>query len=98
MEHLWSHCGRFASGVAFTVGGVLSLLVFLLAPLKGLAYWLYGFTIIFLIILGTTAAKNVGFSVGTAILRITNLGSILMGLSALVGYLFGARVLGIPFE
>jgi vacuolar iron transporter family protein len=81
-----------ASGAAFTVGGVLPLLVILFAPVKGMEYWLYGFTIIFLIILGAIAAKTGGSSVSKAILRITIWGSIAMGLSAFVGYLFGVRV------
>jgi VIT1/CCC1 family predicted Fe2+/Mn2+ transporter len=81
-----------ASGASFTVGGVLPLLVILFAPLKGMEYWLYGFTIIFLIVLGTTAAKTGGSSVTKAIVRITIWGTIAMGLSALVGYIFGIRV------
>ena len=51
-----------ASGASFTVGGVLPLLVILFAPMKGLEYWLYGFTTIFLIVLGTTAAKKLFFA------------------------------------
>lgn len=81
-----------ASGAAFTVGGVLPLSVILLAPVKGMEYWLYGATIIFLVILGTMAAKTGGSSVSKAILRITIWGTIAMGLSALVGYIFGVRV------
>ena len=81
-----------ASGSAFTVGGLLPLLVILFAPVKGMEYWLYGFTSIFLIILGTIAAKTGGSSVRKAILRITIWGTLAMGLSALVGYLFGVRV------
>jgi len=57
-----------------------------------LEYWLYGFTIIFLMILGTTAAKTGGSNVSKAILRITIWGTIAMGLSALVGYLFGIKL------
>ena len=81
-----------ASGAAFTVGGVLPLLVVLFAPLKGLEYWLYGFTIIFLIILGITAAKTGGSSIIKAVLRITIWGTLAMGLSALAGYIFGVTV------
>jgi vacuolar iron transporter family protein len=81
-----------ASGSAFTVGGVLPLLVILFAPVKGMEYWLYGSTIIFLIILGTMAAKTGGSSIPKAILRVTIWGTIAMGLSALVGYIFGVRV------
>ncbi|MFN3755846.1 MAG: VIT family protein [Flavobacterium sp.] len=81
-----------ASGASFTVGGVLPLLVILFAPLKGMEYWLYGFTIIFLIILGATSSKTGGSSVKKAVLRITIWGTIAMGLSALVGYIFGVNV------
>lgn len=81
-----------ASGAAFTVGGLLPLLVILFAPVKGMEYWLYGFTIVFLIILGTTAAKTGGSSALKAIVRITIWGTIAMGLSAFVGSLFGVNV------
>ncbi len=81
-----------ASGAAFSVGGVLPLLVILFAPVKGMEYWLYGFTIVFLVILGAIAAKTGGSSMPKAVLRITVWGTIAMGLSALVGYIFGVRV------
>jgi len=82
----------FASGAAFTVGGLLPLLVTLFAPVKTMEYWLYGFTIIFLIVLGTISAKTGGSSIKNAIIRITIWGTLAMGLSALVGYLFGVNV------
>lgn len=82
----------FASGMAFSVGGVLPLLVILFAPIVGLEYWLYGFTTIFLLILGGISAKTGGSSIQKAILRITIWGSLAMGLSALVGYIFGVKV------
>jgi VIT1/CCC1 family predicted Fe2+/Mn2+ transporter len=81
-----------ASGASFTVGGLLPLLVILFAPVKGMEYWLYGFTTIFLMILGATAAKTGGSSVTKAIIRITIWGTIAMGLSAVVGYVFGVNV------
>jgi len=81
-----------ASGTAFTVGGLLPLMAILFAPVKGMEYWLYGFTTIFLIILGTIAAKTGGSSIQKAIVRITIWGTLAMGLSAFVGYLFGVRV------
>jgi VIT1/CCC1 family predicted Fe2+/Mn2+ transporter len=81
-----------ASGAAFSIGGLLPLLVILLAPIVGMEYWLYGFTTLFLIILGTTAAKTGGSSIPKSILRITIWGTIAMGLSAFVGYLFGVNV------
>lgn len=81
-----------ASGAAFTVGGILPLMVILFAPLTGMEYWLYGFTILFLIILGATAAKTGGSNIFKAISRITIWGTIAMALSAGVGYLFGVNV------
>ena len=82
----------FASGAAFTAGGLLPLLVTFLAPVAGMVYFLYGFTILSLIVLGAVSAKTGGSSVGKAVIRIVIWGSIAMGLSALVVYLFGVRV------
>ena len=82
----------FASGAAFTVGGILPLLVALFLPLKNMEYYLYGSAILFLIILGGLAAKTGGSSVGKAILRITFWGTVAMGLTALAGYLFNVNV------
>jgi len=82
----------FASGAAFTVGGALPLLVALFLPLKNMEYSLYGFALFFLIILGSLSAKTGGSSMGKAIIRITFWGTIAMGLTALVGYLFGVNL------
>lgn len=81
-----------ASGSAFTVGGLLPLFTVLFAPMTGMEYWLYGFTLVFLIVLGTTSAKTGGSSIKKAILRISIWGTLAMGLSALVGYIFGVNV------
>jgi VIT1/CCC1 family predicted Fe2+/Mn2+ transporter len=48
-----------APGASFTIGGVLPLFAVLFATVKGMEYRLYGFTIIFLVILGATSAKHV---------------------------------------
>jgi len=82
----------FASGAAFTVGGILPLIVTLFLPLKNIEYSLYGFALLFLIILGALAAKAGGSSVSRAILRITFWGTVAMGLTAFVGYLFGINL------
>ena len=82
----------FASGGAFTVGGILPLIVSIFSPLDRMEYLLYGFAIVFLIVLGAVAAKAGGSSVTKAVLRITFWGTMAMGLTALVGYLFGVRV------
>ncbi|MEE1963971.1 VIT1/CCC1 transporter family protein [Flagellimonas taeanensis] len=81
-----------ASGGAFTFGGILPLLVVLFAPIKGMEYWLYGFTTIFLLALGATAARTGGSNMLKGMVRITIWGTIAMGLSAFVGYLFGVSV------
>jgi len=81
-----------ASGAAFTVGGGLPLLVTLVAPVPTMAYWLYGFTIVFLCALGVVSAKTGGSPISKAIVRITIWGSLAMGISAGVGYLFGVQV------
>jgi VIT1/CCC1 family predicted Fe2+/Mn2+ transporter len=80
-----------ASGASFTVGGVLPLLVTLFLPLKNMEYYLYAFAIIFLVILGALASKTGGSSIKKAIMRITFWGTAAMGLTALVGYIFGVN-------
>lgn len=82
----------FASGASFTVGGVLPLLATIFLPLKNLEYTLYSLAIIFLIMLGTLAAKTGGSSIKKAIIRITFWGTAAMGLTALVGYIFGVNL------
>ena len=81
-----------ASGAAFTAGGVLPLLVTLFAPVKNMEYFLYGFTILSLVILGAVSAKTGGSGIKKAILRIVIWGTIAMGLSAFAGYLFGVNL------
>ncbi|MBP7808783.1 MAG: VIT family protein [Bacteroidia bacterium] len=82
----------FASGASFTVGGALPVLVALFLPIKSMEYSLYASAIVFLILLGAVAAKTGGSSVLKAIIRITFWGTVAMGLTALVGYLFGVSV------
>ena len=82
----------FASGAAFTVGGVLSLLVAQFLPIKNLEYYLYASAILFLIVLGGLAAKPGGSIIKRAVIRITFWGTVAMGLTALVGYLFNVNV------
>lgn len=82
----------FASGVAFTFGGFLPFLVTLFLPLQSMEYWLYGSALLFLILLGAISAKTGGSSMMKAIIRVTFWGTIAMGLTALVGYLFGVNL------
>lgn len=82
----------FVSGAAFSVGGLLPLLVTIFAPVSQMEYFLYGFTILSLIFLGGLSAKTGGSSISKAIIRIVIWGTIAMGLSAVVGYIFGVNV------
>ena len=81
-----------ASGASFTFGGLLPFLVTLFWPLPTMEYALYGFALIFLAVLGGIAAKTGGSGVLKAALRITFWGTVAMGLTAAVGYVFGVNV------
>jgi VIT1/CCC1 family predicted Fe2+/Mn2+ transporter len=81
-----------ASGAAFTAGGFLPLLVIILVPLTQMEIALYSVTIAALIVLGAVAARTGGSSFKRGVLRVVIWGTIAMGLSALVGFLFGVRV------
>ncbi len=79
-------------GAAFSTGGLLPLLVALFMPVANMEYYLYGFAIFFLIILGILSAKAGGSSIKKALIRITFWGTVAMGLTALVGHIFGVSV------
>jgi VIT1/CCC1 family predicted Fe2+/Mn2+ transporter len=81
-----------ASGASFTVGGALPLVVTLFLPLQQMEYYLYVFAIVFLVLLGALAAKTGGSSIKKAIIRITFWGTVAMGITAFVGYLFGVNL------
>lgn len=82
----------FSSAAAFILGGILPLLVTIFAPVHSMEYFLYGITIFSLIILGALSAKTGGSSIKRGVVRIVIWGSIAMGISAFVGYLFGVNV------
>lgn len=81
-----------SSGVAFTIGGFLPVMVALLAPLKNMEFIQYGFAILFLGILGVLSAKTGGSKIMKPILRIIFWGTLAMGLTALIGYLFNVNL------
>lgn len=81
-----------ASGASFISGGILPVVAALLVPVKQMVYVQYGVAILFLIILGTIAAKAGGSSVGKAITRITFWGTAAMGTTAFIGHLFGINI------
>ena len=78
-----------ASGVSFVSGGILPVAAALLVPVKQMVFIQYGVALLFLIILGTIAAKAGGSDVMKAIKRITFWGTVAMGITALIGHLFG---------
>jgi VIT1/CCC1 family predicted Fe2+/Mn2+ transporter len=80
-----------ASGGAFISGGVLPLLISLFAPIRHMVIYQYSFSMIFLALSGVIAAKAGGSSVPKAILRICFWGTIAMGITAFVGYIFGVK-------
>ena len=81
-----------ASGAAFTAGGLLPFLVALFFPLNSMEYSIYGITTLSLILLGALSAKTGGSSMVKAVIRITFWGTVAMGLTALVGYLFNVSI------
>lgn len=80
-----------ASALAFTVGGALPVLVSFFAPVKEMIFYQYGFSIIFLAFSGAVAAKAGGSDMLKSIVRICIWGTVAMGMSALVGHLFGVK-------
>jgi VIT1/CCC1 family predicted Fe2+/Mn2+ transporter len=78
-----------ASFGSFVVGAFLPLLVAIFAPLNQMIYWQYGLSIVFLLLLGSLAAKAGGSSIIKSSVRIAVWGTLAMLAAALVGHLFG---------
>lgn len=81
-----------ASAISFIAGGLLPLLISLLAPVKEMVVYQYAFSIVFLALSGTLAAKAGGSNVLKSVIRICIWGTFAMVMSALVGYLFNVNV------
>ncbi|MGJ8661559.1 MAG: VIT1/CCC1 transporter family protein [Bacteroidota bacterium] len=81
-----------ASGAAFIFGAMLPFIVTIVVPLNYQVEAQYVFSILFLLILGSVSARIGGSNIKKAIIRITFWGTAAMGLSALVGYLFGVNI------
>lgn len=82
----------FSSGLAFTIGGFLPVLVAFVVPIGLMEYIEYGFAIVFLAILGMISARAGGSRKLKAVLRITFWGTAAMGITALIGYLFNSSM------
>lgn len=83
----------FASAISFSVGGLLPLLVVIFAPVKEMVFYQYIFSIAFLALSGTLAAKVGGSKTLKAVLRICIWGTFAMAMSALVGYIFDVQTI-----
>ncbi|WP_178989439.1 VIT1/CCC1 transporter family protein [Winogradskyella schleiferi] len=81
-----------SSGIAFTIGGFLPVVVAYVAPLDTMEYIQYVFAILFLIVLGIVSARTGGSKVLKPILRITFWGTLAMGITAIIGHLFNVNV------
>jgi VIT1/CCC1 family predicted Fe2+/Mn2+ transporter len=80
-----------ASGASFVSGGILPLVVSIFAPIKYMVAFQYSFSIVFLALSGIIAAKVGGSSIAKGVIRICFWGTIAMGITAIVGYIFGVK-------
>jgi VIT1/CCC1 family predicted Fe2+/Mn2+ transporter len=81
-----------ASFGSFALGALLPFIVSITAPIKEMVYFQYGFSIVFLMILGAISAKTGGSKTGIAVMRICFWGTVAMGVTALIGHIFGVNV------
>ncbi len=77
-----------ASGLSFTVWGILPFIVVLFLPVQTMEYSLYIASILFLALLWAISAKAGWAHIPKAVARITFWGTVAMWLTALVGYIF----------
>jgi VIT1/CCC1 family predicted Fe2+/Mn2+ transporter len=78
-----------ASFASFIAGALLPMLVAIFAPVSDMVYYQYGAAILFLLLLGSIAAKTGGAPLKKSSFRIAFWGTIAMAAAALVGHLFG---------
>jgi VIT1/CCC1 family predicted Fe2+/Mn2+ transporter len=81
-----------ASAAAFSAGAILPLLVVLLLPIAVVVPMTIGASLILLALLGTVAARLGGAAPLRAALRVTFWGAVAMGVTAVIGRLFGTVV------
>lgn len=78
-----------ASAASFAVGAVLPIAVTALSPANQLIPWVAGSSLVFLALLGSTAARAGGASMLTGAWRVSFWGAAAMAITAVVGALFG---------
>lgn len=81
-----------ASFFSFIAGALLPVILAVFAPEKEMVYYQYGFSIVFLMVLGAVAAKAGGSNIKVAVLRICFWGTVAMVVTALVGHFFGVKL------
>jgi len=81
-----------ASAASFIAGAALPVITVVIAPSNYLIWTVTLSTLIFLAFLGALAAYTGGASMLKGIFRVTFWGAAAMGMTALVGYLFGVAV------
>ncbi len=81
-----------ASAGSFAVGALPSVLLAALLPIAILTPGVVAVTLVLLVVLGAAAARLGGASLARGALRVAFWGAVAMGVTALVGHLFGAVV------
>jgi len=81
-----------ASAASFAVGAAMPLITVLFVPETSLAVDVSGISLVFLGLLGVLAAWAGGAPILKSIVRVTFWGALAMGLTALVGSIFGTAV------
>lgn len=81
-----------ASAAAFAVGAILPVILVVIAPIERLSIAVAGSSLVLLAVLGGVAAHTGGASVVTGAARVAFWGAVAMGVTALVGRLFGATM------
>ena len=81
-----------ASAGTFAIGAVLPLLMVFLVPVSALIWAVSGGSLLFLLLLGSLAARAGGAPVLASVTRVTFWGALAMALTAGVGALFGAAL------
>ena len=81
-----------ASAAAFSVGAAMPLLILAIAPASHLGIFVAGTSLVFLAILGGMAARTGDAPMMAGIVRVTFWGALAMGLTSVVGAVFGTVV------
>ena len=81
-----------ASAATFSVGAAMPLLILAIAPASHLGIFVAGTSLVFLAILGGMAARTGDAPMMAGIVRVTFWGALAMGLTSVVGAVFGTVV------